>query len=139
MQASAFLKASQASRAVNSFGRVDRAPLHHSHRTGTGCQTAEQVGHHDLEFLLTRHLDVFDRRPAKVVDEVAGLSFVPPADEFDTHAEALQGLFGLIDLNLETTVREEKWVRMIEQNFHASVSALELQDELFVTTVFERI
>jgi hypothetical protein len=59
------------------------------------------------------------------VDEVAGLSFVPPADEFDTHAEALQGLFGLIDLNLETTVREEKWVRMIEQNFHASVSALE--------------
>src|SRR4051812_1449263 len=52
------------------------------------------------------------------MDHIASLRIVPPAQEFHFDSELLQRRFGLLDLNLKTTMREKKGIQVIEKHAH---------------------
>jgi hypothetical protein len=56
----------------------------------------------------------------EVVNQVARLLVIPPPQEFDGNTSAFQSGFRLFDLNLKAAVAEKKWLRVIEQDSHAS-------------------
>lgn len=58
------------------------------------------------------------RRTAKVMNDIAGLVIIPPAQIPGFDADGVKAGFDLLDLFLESAMGEEKEVRVIEQNFH---------------------
>ena len=78
----------------------------------------EEFGDDDLDFFLLREPDVFRVHPAKMMDHIASLRAVPPAQEFDLDAVFFERDFRLLDLDLRATVREGERQRMVEKDFH---------------------
>jgi hypothetical protein len=55
------------------------------------------------------------------VNQVPTLRVIPPANVLHLQAVLLQASFGLFDVGLEAAVRQEKRLRVIEQNLHLDV------------------
>ncbi len=65
-----------------------------------------------------RKIDVSTRWPAKKMDYVPSLRRIPPAEKLHLDPESLQGALGLLNLNLQPAMREQKRVRMVKENLH---------------------
>ena len=79
----------------------------------------EQLGHDDLDALLMGKLDGFSGHPAKGVDDVGGLFFVPPTEGFNLESKGLQGRLSALDLDLVSAVRQRERQRAVDEDFHS--------------------
>jgi hypothetical protein len=63
-------------------------------------------------------MDLIQRHQPKIVDEVAGLVFIPPAERFGIHADFLERRERALDLDGLAAVRKRERKRAVDQNFH---------------------
>ena len=71
------------------------------------------------QIFLPRKLNLVHGHDADVVDEVAGLVLVPPAQRLGGHADLRERRQGALDLNRLSAVRERERQVAVEQDFHA--------------------
>src|SRR2546421_12943269 len=57
-------------------------------------------------------------KSAEVLQHIAGLTVVPPAERLDGHPEFFEGCFSLLDLDLSATVSQHEWHMAVENYFH---------------------
>ena len=54
------------------------------------------------------------------MNDIATLVIVPPAQVFDFDAGGGQASLRLLNLGLKSSMSEQKWARMVEQNLHVT-------------------
>lgn len=72
----------------------------------------------DFHPLFMGEVDVATGGSTEVMDDVAGLGVVPPAEVFHFYSDFFQPFFGLFDLGLKSTVSQKEGAGMIEEDFH---------------------
>jgi hypothetical protein len=73
-------------------------------------------GHLPTPFLRKSHHGVVQR--ADLMQDVAGLVFVPPAEVFDLDADLVEGGLGLLDLNLRAAMCQQEGHVAVQKYFH---------------------
>ena len=79
----------------------------------------EQIGNDDLDFFLLGKLNLIDRHAAKIMNDVAGLVLVPPAERLSFHANFIERGKRALDLGGLSAMRKGEWQGAVEQDFHA--------------------
>lgn len=78
--------------------------------------------HDELDAFLPNQIRLSRRWLTKKMDQIASLRVIPPAQKIDFDSGAFQRLFGLLDLNLKTPMRQKKWIQMIEKHAHCKTA-----------------
>ena len=103
---------------------VFRTPAEHppgqSLDGGLRTLRGEQVGDEHLDFFLVGKVNLIGGHPAKIMDEVAALVFIPPAQRFDRDANLRERRHRLLDLDGLAAMRQRERQRAVHQDFHAS-------------------
>src|SRR5271165_2831157 len=80
---------------------------------------AQQIRHYDRNSLASRQFDVGFGTPSENMEDVSRLLRVPKSKVFHFHPNIFQRRFGLLDLNLKSSVSQEKGQMMIDEDFHS--------------------
>lgn len=85
---------------------------------GAGALLGEEVGEDDFHAFFVGEAEEGGGDAGEVVEDVAGLGVVPPAEVFDLEADFFEGDFGLFDLDLGAAVGEHEGDVAVEEDFH---------------------
>ena len=84
-----------------------------------------QVRHYDFHSVPLRQAQQVSWNPRKMMEHVPGLPLIPPPQWLDGNASLLQSCHCLLDLHLQTAVRQRERILVVEKYFHLSVSAFQ--------------
>jgi hypothetical protein len=67
-------------------------------------------------------MHIGERRASKIVNNIHRLAIIPPSKMIHHDAYLAEGGIGLLNLNLESAVGEQKWIWVVEDDSHSSES-----------------
>src|ERR1043166_6672999 len=101
---------------------VDDCALERDLPIRTIARGRKQGRHHRGQTTEVRLFQITRAGNTKVMDQISSLVRIPPAQEFNLQSDRLQSGLGPLDLDLQTSMGEEKWMRMIKKNLHERAS-----------------